>query len=99
MPLESKFQKDLVDEIQELYPGAIILKQDPNYIQGFPDWLILNGPRWAALEAKRAARARSRPNQSYWVKICNEMSFGSFVFPENREEVLRGLQHALRPTR
>ena len=39
--LESKFQKELIDEIKREYPGCIILKNDPDYIQGFPDWTIL----------------------------------------------------------
>ena len=30
--LESKFQKVLINDIKELFPGAIVLKNDPNYI-------------------------------------------------------------------
>ena len=39
--LESKFQKELMDEIRSLFPGCIIIKNDSGYIQGFPDWTIL----------------------------------------------------------
>ncbi len=34
--LESKFQKELIDEIKRTYPGCIALKNDAGYIQGFP---------------------------------------------------------------
>ena len=48
MPLESKFQADLVKELKTIFPEAIISKFDVR--QGFPDLLILNGKKWAALE-------------------------------------------------
>lgn len=90
--LESKFQKDLMDEIRERYPGCIIIKNDPNYIQGFPDWTILYKDKWAVLEAKREENSPHQPNQDYYVEKLDNMSFSKFVYPENKEEVLRGLQ-------
>ena len=86
--VESKFQKDLMDEIRELYPGCVILKNDPNYIQGIPDWTILYKKRWATLETKKEEKAPHRPNQDYYVDKLNDMSYSSFVYPENRETVL-----------
>ena len=50
---ESKFQKEVIDEIQELLPDAIIMKNDPNYIQGIPDLTILSGDKWATLESPK----------------------------------------------
>ena len=38
--LESKFQKELIDDIKAMFPGAIVLKNDPNYIQGIPDLTV-----------------------------------------------------------
>jgi len=70
------------------------MKNDPSYIQGMPDLTILHGNKWATLECKRNASAPSQPNQPYHVKNMNEMSFSSFIFPENREEVLHALQQA-----
>ena len=66
--LESKFQKDLMDEIRETYPGCIIMKNDSGYIQGIPDWTILYKDKWAVLEAKRDKNAKKQPNQPCYVE-------------------------------
>lgn len=92
--LESKFQKELMDEIRALYPGCVILKNDSSYIQGFPDWTILYKDKWAVLEAKRAENAKKQPNQEHYVNQLNDMSYSSFVYPENKEVVLRELRKA-----
>lgn len=93
--LESKFQKELIEEIKTRLPGAIIMKNDPNYIQGIPDLTILFKTRWATLECKRDGRAPHQPNQDYYVAEMNDMSFSAFVYPENKEEVLDALQQSL----
>ena len=85
---ESKFQKDLIDEIRERYPGCIIMKNDSGYIQGIPDWTILYGDKWAVLEAKRDKDAIHQPNQDYYVEMMNDMSYSSFIDPDNEQEVL-----------
>ena len=90
--LESSFQKDLMDEIRDRYPGCIILKNDSSYIQGFPDWTILYKDKWAVLEAKRSKNAKKQPNQPYYVDKLNTMSFSRFVYPENKNDVLRELE-------
>lgn len=89
--LESEFQKDLMDEIKERYPGCVILKNDSGYIQGIPDWTILYKDKWAVLEAKQKEKAKHQPNQDYYVDKLNNMSYSSFVYPENRETVLNEL--------
>lgn len=94
--LESKFQKELMIEIQNRYPGCVILKNDPNYIQGFPDWTIFYKNKWAVLEAKRDKNARKQPNQDYYVNRLNDMSFSRFVYPENKDEVLRELEQVFK---
>jgi hypothetical protein len=96
---ENKFQSDLIKEIKNLFPGCMVLKNDPNYIQGIPDLLVLHGKKWATLECKRSADAPIRPNQAYYVKRMNKMSFSRFIFPENKEEVLRELQSAFKSGR
>lgn len=90
--VESKFQKELMDEIRDLYPGCMILKNDSGYIQGIPDWTILYKDKWAVLEAKREEKAAHQPNQDYYVDKLNDMSYSSFVYPENRETVLTQLR-------
>lgn len=96
---ESKFQSELIKEIKKLYPGCIILKNDCNYLQGIPDLLVLYKKYWAALECKNCEEASHRPNQDYYVKKMNDMSYASFVYPENKEEVLDGLRKAFRDRR
>ena len=97
--LESKFQKELMDEIREQYPGCVILKNDSSYIQGFPDWTILYKDRWAVLEAKRERGAKKQPNQEYYVDKLDKMSFSRFVYPENKDEVLEDLERVFKRRR
>lgn len=94
---ENKFQENLVKELEEMFPGSLVLKNDPNYIQGIPDLTILYKNKWAALEVKDSKGAPQRPNQGYYVGLLNDMSFSRFIYPENKEEVLDELQRAFRP--
>lgn len=94
--LESKFQKKLIDELSELFPGCIILKNDSSYIQGIPDLTIFYKDRWATLECKKSKNASLRPNQKYYVEKMNDMSFSAIIYPENKEEVLNELQQAFK---
>lgn len=99
MVLESSFQSKLIRDIKKQYPGSVILKNDANYMQGIPDWLILFRDRWATLEAKADEFSEHQPNQDYYVDLLNRMSYSSFVYPSNREQVLNELQFTLRPSR
>lgn len=94
MPPEREFQSRLIKDLKRRFPGAVVLPMDGGYIQGFPDVLILFKDKWAALECKRTASARRRPNQEHYVAKLDGMSFARFIFPENREEVLNELEHA-----
>lgn len=97
MKLERDFQSTLIKELKQKFPGCMVMKLDSSYIQGIPDLLILFNDRWATLECKRASNSSKRPNQSYYVKKMNEMSFSRFVSPENVREVLDELQQAFEP--
>lgn len=88
---ESKYQRDLIKRISRIYPGALILKNDPNYIQGIPDLLVLHCEKWAMLEVKAHAKAPHRPNQEHYIASLNHLGFARFIYPENEEEVLRDL--------
>ena len=92
--LESGFQDNLKKEIEEMFPGCMVFKMDQ--IQGIPDLLVLHNDKWASLECKKNARASKRPNQEYYVKLMNGMSFSRFIYPENKEEVLNELQQAFK---
>ena len=80
-----------MDEIRDTYPGCVIIKNDSEYLQGFPDWTIFYGNKWAVLEAKREEGASKQPNQDYYVEMLDNMSFSRFVYPENKTEVLNEL--------
>jgi hypothetical protein len=96
--LERDYQAKLIKTLYAILPeNTIILKNDPSYIQGFPDLLILCNDRWAALETKKSANSHHRPNQDYYVDRLNHMAYAAFIFPENEEEILREVQHALQP--
>lgn len=96
--LESKFQKELIDEIKREYPGCECIKNDSDYKQGFPDWTILYKDKWAVLEAKKEKNAKKQPNQQYYVEKLDGMSFSRFVYPENKDQVLSDLRKIFKPT-
>ena len=89
---ESKFQACLIREIKNIFTGCVVLKNDPNYIQGFPDLLILYENKWAALECKKNEEATKQPNQIYYIDLLDKMSFAAFVNPGNKEEIIDELQ-------
>lgn len=91
MKRESAFQNALIRTIKNLLPGCIVLKLDPNYIQGIPDLLVLHGITWAALECKRSEDAPHQPNQDYYIDKMSSMSFGAFIYPENMQQVLKDM--------
>lgn len=95
--LERDFQRKLIQKLKKLLTGCVIMKLDSSYIQGIPDLLILYKDKWAVLEVKRSATASHQPNQDYYVKQLNDMSFSRFIYPENEEEVLDDLYKAFQP--
>lgn len=91
---ESQYQARLIKKIRQLLPGCVILKNDPTYMQGVPDILILYNTEWAMLEVKMFDDARTQPNQEYYIGILDSMSFASFINPQNEEAVLHDLQRS-----
>ena len=91
---ENRYQAQLIKELNLRFPGCIILKNDPNYLQGVPDLLVLHGDCWAMLEVKASGDSPLQPNQDYYVRTLNEMSFAAFIYPEIQEEVLDALQQS-----
>ena len=100
--LESVFQSKLIKELKDIFVGCIILKNDANYIQGFPDLLILFNDKWAVLECKRSSEASYQPNQEYYLEMLGNMSYASVIYPEIKKDVIHELQQAFasrRPSR
>lgn len=94
--LEKSFQANLIKELKKIFPGCVVIKNNPNYIQGFPDLTIFYKNKWAVLECKRFVGAKKQPNQDYYIKILNSMSFARFINPENKEKVLHELQQTFK---
>ena len=98
--LENKFQAELVADIHSRLPRSIVLKNDPNYIQGIPDLVVFNGKHYAILEVKRKYNAPHQPNQDYYIDYFDKWGvFSAFIFPENKEEILDAMERALQPRR
>lgn len=96
---EADYQSYLKKRLRSTFKGCIVTKLDPNDTQGIPDLLILHKNRWATLEVKENKNAKHRPNQDYYVDKMRDMSYSSFIYPENEEEVFNELQQALKPGR
>lgn len=87
------YQYKLRQKLKTLFPGCIILKNDPSSnFQGVPDLIVLYNDKWAMLEVKGSEDAEKQPNQEYYVNMFGEMSYAAFIHPGNEEEVLSDLQ-------
>ena len=89
---ESVFQAWLIKEIKHRFTGAMVIKTDPTYIQGFPDLIVFYKSCWVALECKKNKGAHRQPNQEFYVSKMNAMSMAKFVYPENAEDVLDDME-------
>lgn len=97
--LERQYQAQLIVRIIERFGGlnrCRVMINDPNLPgqQGIPDLTVFVGNQWALLEVKASEKSKLRPNQEWWVKKWSEVTFCSFIYPENEEEVLNALQQA-----
>lgn len=88
--LESQIQKRVIDRLEEEFQGIIVLKNDANYLQGFPDLTAFYNGRFAVLEVKQSLTASVRPNQEHYINTLNGplQGFARFVYPENLESVI-----------
>lgn len=88
---EGKFQDKLLHDLEAIFKGCLIMKNDSSYRQGIPDLLVLYKDKWALLEVKKSANEIPQPNQRWYVEWGANNSFGAFIFPENKDEVLEAL--------
>lgn len=93
---ESEYQAYLKRErIPELLGNkkvCKILKNDAQVQSGVPDLTVIKGSKWAWLEVKISSKAKARPGQPENVEYAKTNSFGSFIYPENENEVLTDLK-------
>lgn len=97
MRKERDYQPVFIKKVRALFPGCVILKNNPNYMQGVPDLIVLWNDRWAMFEVKRSRPLTSadfEPNQEWYIEELDKMSFCACVYPENEQEVLSALQRA-----
>lgn len=91
---EGRFKEEFHQDLKDLFPGCVILKNDELLQQGIPDDLFLYKDFWAMFEVKASRSAARQPNQEYYIQLFDEMSFAAFVYPENKEEILHAIQLA-----
>lgn len=96
---ETMYQGRIVRRIKKEFPGAVVLKNDSGYIQGFPDLTILYFSTWAVLEVKMSEKAEFQSNQLYYIQQLNEMSYAGVIHPGNEELVFDELRAAFEPFR
>lgn len=99
MARERDFQSALIKDIQNRFEGSIVTKLDSGHIQGIPDLLVLYKDKWAALECKKSEKENHQPNQDWYVEHMNQMSYASFIYPENKEKVLDEIERSFKPNR
>lgn len=96
---ENEYQMELIKKIEnEVLPGSIVLKNDPNFIQGIPDLIVLYLDKYAILEVKKNKKAKYRPNQEWYLSHFGKHVYSETIYPENEEDILDGLQSALQST-
>ena len=93
---ENEYQQELKKTIKRRIPGCMVMKNDPNEIQGLPDLTVFYKDKHAFLEVKVSHKAKKQPNQEWYIQHFGEHVFASFIYPENEREVLDELQRALR---
>ena len=92
--LERDFQKKLVKDLKSKFTGCYVHKNDgSNVEQGFPDLVIYHKGKTAFLECKASKKAKKEANQDLYVDRLNRDGFfASFIFPENKAEVINELE-------
>lgn len=88
---EAQFQKQVMSWLKK--HGCEVFKMTPGV--GIPDstedLLFLKEGFWGFLECKKSKNAKKRPGQDKTVARHNEMSYSSFCYPENWEEIKKEL--------
>lgn len=93
---EAEYQASFLDKVRFILPSingkkCVIIKNDPGYLQGVPDWTVFYGRLYVTLEVKRTRDAHRQPNQKYYVDLFRYMAYSAFVYPENEQQILSEL--------
>lgn len=91
---ERQYQAKLVKRIRDRFPGCLLIKNDPSYTQGIPDWTLLVGDKWAMIEVKASVDSPLQPNQQFYLDQLDDMSFACLIYPEIEEDMLNALEKA-----
>lgn len=88
MTLEKDFQAKCISELREM--GYKCFKQQMNATTraGTPDCFVFKDGFWAWIEFKKHRNSPKRPGQQRNVDWANENSYGTFLYPENYDEVM-----------
>lgn len=89
---EAEFQRNLIKELKDTFPGIEIMKQDASYKQGQPDLVLFYKDKYAMLECKRSEYSHHQPNQDYYVSKFDDWAFARFIYPENKDKVITDLK-------
>lgn len=90
--LEREFEKDFMEDLDEVLPNGHWIKGNSQMQQGIPDRMFLHGEHWAMLEFKRETDSAKQENQDWFIEKFNNMSYAKIVTPENAQEVIDEIQ-------
>lgn len=88
---EANFQKKFCDWLTDNEFKWIRVKANGNTNKGKPDVAVFWYAGWAWLEFKAHEDSPHRPGQDENVAWAQKNSYGSFVYPENEDEVKAAL--------
>lgn len=94
--LESELKRDFKNKVKCRLPH-VKMYEPKTHTRSAPDLIILGWGIWAAFEFKRDRDSDEQPNQDFTIEILSEMGRAEFVYPDNVEEVLCGLEDLFPP--
>lgn len=90
--LESRLKADFKAEVKRRIPH-VKMYEPKTHTRAAPDLIILGtGAIWWAGEFKKDRDSDEQPNQDSTINYLNDIGYADFVYPDNAEEVLRGLE-------
>lgn len=94
--LESKLKAEFKSEVKRRLPFVKMYEPKTQTRSG-PDLIILGPGTWAVFEFKRDRDSDEQPNQDFTIDYLSTMGLAEFVYPDNVEEVLNGLEDLFPP--